>query len=470
MTEHVLTMTINGVAAPATKTFDVRNPATGAVFAQAPAADAATLDAAVAAAKAAFPGWAATPMAERKAKLLAAADIIDANKEELARLFTSEQGRPYPQALEEIGGAALWMRATTMLDIPVEVTEDTDTRRIEVHHVPLGVVCGIVPWNFPILLATWKIAPALMAGNTLVLKPSPFTPLATLRLGELLRDVFPAGVFNVISGTDELGPLMTAHPGFAKISFTGSTATGRRVMESGAPGLKRLTLELGGNDACIVLPDVDVETVTPQLFNGAFFNSSQICVATKRMYIHEDIYDEVRDRLHAMTQATVVGDGFEQGTMLGPIQNEPQYKRVRNLIDDAKANGLTLLEGKEVPENGYFIPLTLVDNPPEDSRVVQEEAFGPVLPLLKFKDVDDVVARANASEYGLAGAVWSKDIDKARDIAMRMETGTVWINQNLQNTPFTPFAGHKQSGYGVENGQAGLMEYTVPKAVFIPKG
>jgi acyl-CoA reductase-like NAD-dependent aldehyde dehydrogenase len=462
-------MTIDGQATVSARTLDVRNPATGEVFARAPDASAQDLDRAVAAAARAFDTWKGTSIRHRKEALIAAADIIEAHADELAALFVKEQGRPYPGAKGEILGGAMWMKATTMLDIPVEVTEDTDTRRIEVHHVPLGVVCGIVPWNFPVLLAVWKIAPALLAGNTLVLKPSPFTPLTTLRIGELIRDCFPAGVLNVISGGDALGPLMTAHKGFAKISFTGSTATGRRVMETAAKDLKRITLELGGNDAAIVLPDVDVDAVAEQLFEGAFHNTAQVCVATKRMFIHEDIYDRVRDRLHELARATPVGDGAQQGNRYGPIQNEAQYRRVLDLLDDARANGLTLLEGDAVPPRGYFIPLTLVDNPPDDSRVVVEEAFGPVLPLLKWRDVDDVVRRANNTEYGLAGAVWSGDVSKATEIAHRLDTGTVWINQNLQSTPFTPLAGAKQSGFGQENGLPGLLEFTRPKSIFIPK-
>lgn len=462
-------MMIDGKIVDTAARIDVHNPATGEVFETAPDANAADLDAAVAAANRAFPAWRDTPIAERKAALLKAAEIIEANADELALLFVQEQGRPLAGAKMEILGAAMWMKATTALDIPVDVTEDSDSRRVEVHHVPLGVVCGIVPWNFPILLASWKIGPALMAGNTLVLKPSPFTPLCTLRIGELLRDVFPAGVFNVICGGDALGPLMTAHPGFAKISFTGSTATGRRVMESAAKDLKRITLELGGNDAAIVLSDVDVDAVAAQLFEGAFHNTAQVCVATKRLFIHADIYDKLRDRLHQLAKELPVGDGAQQGNRYGPVQNEPQYRRVLALLDDARANGLTLLEGGSVPEQGFFVPLTLVDNPPDDSRVVVEEAFGPVLPLLKFTDIDDVVARANDTEYGLAGAVWSADIAAATAIAHRLDTGTVWINQNLQSTPFTPLAGAKQSGFGQENGLPGLLEFTRPKALFIPK-
>lgn len=462
-------MTIDGKGVSTPAHIDVRNPATGEVFAQAPAATAKDLDHAVAAAKRAFESWKLTSIAERKAALNKAAAILKAHADELASLFVAEQGRPLAGAKAEILGASMWMQATTLLDIPVEVTEDSDTRRVEVHHVPLGVVCGIVPWNFPVLLAVWKIGPALLAGNTLVLKPSPFTPLTTLRIGELIRDCFPAGVFNVISGGDDLGPRMTAHKGFAKISFTGSTATGRRVMESAAKDLKRITLELGGNDAAIILPDVDVDAVAAQLFEGAFHNTAQVCVATKRMYIHADIYDRLRDRLHELAKATPVGDGAQQGNRYGPVQNEPQYRRVLNLLEDARATGLTLLEGSAVPEAGYFVPLTLVDNPPEASRVVQEEAFGPVLPLLKWNDLDDVIARANDSDYGLAGAVWSADVAKATEIAHRLDTGTVWINQNLQSTPFTPLAGAKQSGFGQENGLAGLLEFTRPKSIFIPK-
>jgi acyl-CoA reductase-like NAD-dependent aldehyde dehydrogenase len=462
-------MTIDGQAVPAEATFDVVNPATGEVFAQAPAATAADLDRAVAAATAAQKSWRAVPLEERKALLIKAAEAIEAHADELGALFMREQGRPLAMAREEIMGGAGWFRATAKLDIPVEVTEDNKRRRVEVHHEPLGVVCAIVPWNFPFLLAVWKIGPSLMAGNTVVLKPSPFTPLTALKLGEILLDVFPKGVLNIITGGDELGPLMTSHPGFQKISFTGSTATGRRVMETAAKDLKRITLELGGNDAAIVLPDVDVDEVAMQLFMGAFWNTAQICVATKRLYIHEDIYDALRDKLHQIAQTIPVGEGSKEGMVIGPVQNAPQFRRVQELIEDSRKNGYTILEGGSVPNSGYFIPLTLVDNPPDDSRVVVEEAFGPILPLLRFSTIDEVIERANDSEYGLAGAVWSKDIDKAKEIAHRLETGTVWINQNLQSTPFTPLAGHKQSGFGVENGLAGLLEFTVPKAIFIPK-
>jgi len=464
-------MTINGRGVAASATIDVVNPATGETFARAPDCSPQQLDEAVATARAAFKSWRNTPIGERQAMVRKAGEALAANAEALARLFTREQGRPVDAALTEVHGAAQWMQAVSQMSPPVHVSEDSDAQFIETRYVPLGVICAIAPWNFPVTLAMWKVAPALVAGNTMVLKPSPFTPLCTLKIGELFRDIFPPGVLNIISGGDQLGPQMTSHPGFAKISFTGSTATGKSVLASAAKDLKRVTLELGGNDAAIVMPDVDLDAVAQKIFFGAFYNTAQICVATKRLYVHEDVYDGLRDRLAAIAKAVKVGDGAEQGTVLGPIQNQRQYERVMNLLDDAKKSNLTLLQGADVPANGgYFIPVTIVDNPPEDSRVVQEEAFGPILPMLKFSDVDDVIDRANASDYGLAGAVWSKDTDKAVEIARRIETGTVWINQNLNLRPDTAFGGHKQSGFGVENGMEGLLEYMVPQAIYVARG
>jgi acyl-CoA reductase-like NAD-dependent aldehyde dehydrogenase len=463
------TMTIDGRAAGAPGGLPVVNPATGEVFASAPDCSSAELDAAVEAARRAYLSWGKRPIAERQDMVRRAGERLAQHADELARLFTREQGRPARGAKLEIMGAGAWMQAVAAMTPPVHVAEDSAQQHVETRYVPLGVICAIAPWNFPVNLAMWKVAPALVAGNTMVLKPSPFTPLCTLKIGELFRDIFPPGVLNVISGGDALGPMMTAHPGFAKISFTGSTATGKRVMESAAKDLKRLTLELGGNDAAIVLPDVDLDEVAAKIFFGAFANSAQICVATKRLYVHEDVYDGLRDRLVAIARSTKVGDGAEQGTGLGPIQNRRQYERVVQLLEDAKAQGLTLHQGGDVPASGYFIPITIVDNPPEGSRVVQEEAFGPILPMLRFSDVEDVIARANDSPYGLAGAVWSKDVDRAVDIARRLETGTVWINQNLNLRPDTPFAGHKQSGFGVENGLEGLLEYMAPQSVYVAR-
>ncbi|NWG53209.1 MAG: aldehyde dehydrogenase family protein [Hydrogenophilaceae bacterium] len=462
-------MTIDGALTAGETTIDVINPATGAVFAAAPDCSKAQLDAAVEAAGRAFRTWRKTPIAERQALVAKAGDLLIANADEMARLLTREQGRPVDAAKIEIARAGAWMKGVAELTPPVHVLEDSPVQLVEVRYMPLGVVCAIAPWNFPVSQSMWKAAPALVAGNTVVLKPSPFTPLCTLKIGELFQSIFPPGVLNVISGGDALGPMMTSHPGFAKISFTGSTATGKSVMESASKDLKRLTLELGGNDAAIVLPDVDLDAVAPKIFFGAFYNSAQICVATKRLYVHEDIYDGLRDRLVAIANATKMGDGAEQGVMLGPIQNKRQFDRVMALLDEARKSGLVLLQSAAPATGGYFVPVTIVDNPPEDSRVVREEAFGPILPMLKFSNIDDVIDRANASEYGLGGSVWSKDADKAMEIARRMETGTVWINQNLSLRPDAPFAGHKHSGFGVENGLEGLLEYMAPQAVHVAR-
>lgn len=471
MEKDRFTLTIGGEAVSTAGAIDILNPATGAPIAKAPLASEADLDRAVEAARQAFPGWRDTPHAERGKMLRAAATRLIENADALIRLLTSEQGKPRGEARVEIFGAAHWLNAFADLELPVSVNEDTAERYSETRRVPVGVVAGISPWNFPVLLSFWKIAPALAAGNTLVLKPSPFTPLTMLKIGELLRGVFPPGVLNIVSGDDALGPRMTAHPGFDKVSFTGSTATGKRVMASAAADLKRVTLELGGNDAAIVLPDVDIEQTAQALFWAAFRNSGQICIAAKRLYIHADIYEPLTEALLAYARTVKMGNGADEDTQLGPVQNAAQFARVVDLIDDSKAKGYRLLLGGEVDRDapGYFIPVTIVDNPPEDSRIVQEEPFGPILPLLRFEQVDDAIARANSSEYGLAGSVWSKDIDAARSVAERLETGTVWINEVQHLSPFQPFAGHKQSGIGVENGLPGLLEYTVPQTITVKR-
>ena len=337
--------------------------------------------------------------------------------------------------------------------------------------MPVGVVGGIVPWNFPIMMAIQKIVPALVAGCTIVLKPSPFTPLTTLRIAELIKDVVPAGTVNIITGEDSLGPLITEHPGIDKITFTGSTATGKKIMEGAARDLKRITLELGGNDASIVLPDADVEKVAEQLFWSSFSNAGQVCIAAKRIYIHEDIYDDLSKAIAEYAKGVTVGDGSQQGTGVGPIQNRKQFERVCELIQDAKDNGYSFLTGGDTDPSGtgYYVPITILDNPPEDARIVAEEQFGPVMPLMKFSSVDEAIARANASEYGLAGAIWSKDTDAAVEIAEQLETGTVWINEFMHLSPLAPFGGHKQSGFGAEYGIDGLKEFTYPQVITVKR-
>lgn len=467
MTAQMLTMSIGGNPAAASTAIEVCNPATGAVFATVPDAGEVELDAAVVAARKAFASWRDTPRAERAMVVTHIGEAIAQNAAELSAMLTREQGKPSDQAMTEIMTAAHWLRSTATLTLPDRETEMAPGRKHITRYIPIGVVAAISPWNFPVALSAFKIAPALLAGNTMVLKPSPFTPMTVLRIGELVRDFVPAGVLNIITGGDALGPLMTAHPGFDKVSFTGSTATGKRVMAAAASSLKRLTLELGGNDAAIVMPDVSVEETAQKVFRSAFANSGQICIATKRAYVHNDIYDEFRDALARIVAGARVGDGAEPGITHGPIQNRPQFDRLNNLIADCESNGFALIRGEAPAGTGYFLPLTLVDNPPQESRIVQEEQFGPILPLIRFSDVEEVIARVNDSDMGLAGTIWSRDIDAALMLADRMETGNVWINEALALSPFAAFAGHKQSGLGVESGIEGLMAYTEPKTYFV---
>ena len=450
---------------------EVLNPANEQVVGRVPASGKDELDRAVAAARRAFKTWKKTSHEERQQVVQAIAAAIKENADELFRLLTTEQGKPHAQAQQEIYGAAGLAAAQSTLTLDDVVNQDDDTRLSRTRRVPVGVVGGIVPWNFPIMMAIQKIVPALVAGCTIVLKPSPFTPLTTLRVAELIKDVVPAGTVNIITGEDTLGPLITEHPDIDKITFTGSTATGKKIMEGASGDLKRITLELGGNDASIVLPDADVEKVAEQLFWSSFSNAGQVCIAAKRIYIHEDIYDDLSKAIADYAKTVVVGDGSQQGTGVGPIQNKKQYERVLDLIQDAKDNGYKFLTGgdKDPSGTGYYVPITILDNPPEDARIVAEEQFGPVMPLMKFASVDEVIERANNSEYGLAGAVWTKDTDKGVEIAEQLETGTVWINEFMQLSPFAPFGGHKQSGFGAEYGIDGLKEFTYPQVITVKR-
>lgn len=463
-------MTIDGKAAPTHAGFTVVNPATECAITEAPDATPTQLDEAVASARRAATAWANSPIASRRHYVVRIGETIASHQEELAWLLMQEQGKPLSQARQEVQRAAFWCTETAALDFAADTAHETAGEQVRVLRVPLGVVGGIVPWNFPLALAMWKVAPALLTGNTMVLKPSPFTPLTTLRLGELLRDVLPAGVLNVISGTDALGPLMSAHPDIDKLSFTGSTETGRKVMESASINLKRLTLELGGNDAAIVLPDADVDAIAPAIFWGAFANNAQFCLAIKRLYIHEDVYDRLAQALVKLAQETIVGPGDTESAQLGPVQNYRQFERLKDLLEDTRKAGHRILVGGEVREGvGYFFPITLVDNPPDTARIVREEPFGPILPLLKFRDLDDVIERANESEYGLGGSVWGRDAEAVNSVALRLKTGTVWVNQIHTIAPNKPMAGHKQSGIGIENGIDGLLEYTAPKTLALKR-
>ena len=462
-------MTIGGASATAAARFDVINPATGEPFDAAPECSRAQLDAAMGAATTAFADWRRDESARREA-LVTCADAITRHADELAQILTREQGKPLAKAAGELAGAAKWFTYTAKLEMPVEVALDNARVRVEVRRRPHGVVAAITPWNYPVSLAVWKIAPALLAGNTMVLKPSPFTPLATLRMGEILRDVLPAGVLNVVSGGDELGAWMTAHPAVRKISFTGSVATGKLVAAAAAPDLKRVTLELGGNDPALVLEDVDVRRVAKRIFWGAFENCGQVCSAIKRVYVPESLYGPMLTELGDLARNVHVGDGLDVDSQMGPLNNRPQFERVQELVEDAKrVGGKVVAGGQRLGDRGYFYAPTIVGEVRDGVRLVDEEQFGPVLPVVPYADLDDAVEQANATHFGLSGSVWSSDSVKAEEVASRLECGTAWVNQHLNVLPHAPFGGAKWSGIGVENGPWGLLGFTEIQTINVAK-
>lgn len=456
---------IDGQLVSGSASFPVLNPATETVVAECPKADPELLDAAVAAAKRAFPAWSARPLAERAALVGQLADALDARATEFASLLTSEQGKPLDQAMYEIMGSVFTLRAFAAMTLEPKTLPAAPGQSVTEHRTPLGVVAAITPWNFPVILLMNKLGPALVTGNTMVAKPAPTTPLTTLLFGELCQQILPPGVVNILCDQNELGAMLTKHPDIAKVAFTGSTQTGKKVMASAAEGVKRVTLELGGNDAAIVLDDVDAKQIAGKVYAGAMKNAGQICVAIKRAYVPAAMYDSFCEELARLAKEAVVDDGANQGTQIGPIQNKMQYEKVKALLADAAERGTVLAGGAALDRPGYFIPPTIVRDLDDDAPLVREEQFGPVLPVLKYTDLDDVIARANDSEYGLGGTVWGKDLDRALAVAQRIDSGTVWVNQHMAIDANIPFRGSKQSGLGGELGQAGLEEYTQPHII-----
>jgi len=467
-------MLINGKSVGAEGSIEVVNPATEAAIATVPEASLAQLDDAVAAARRALPGWSAHSIDERRALILKIADRLEENIGELAQLLSEEQGKPIEGfaglgAMFELGGSLAWIRYTASLDLPVEVIQDNDEARIEVHRKPVGVVGSITPWNYPLLITCWHIIPGLLAGCTVVAKPSEYTPLTVLKAMHLISDLLPPGVVNIVTGKGALGAAISSHSDIDKIVFTGSTRTGKRIMEAAADNLKRLTLELGGNDAAIVLPDTNVAEAAGKIFATAMINNGQTCAALKRLYVHEDIYEEMCEALAGIAGSVKTGPASESPDF-GPIQNKMQYDRVCELAESAKADGATFLTGGEpMPGPGYFFPVTIVKDIPESSRLVQEEPFGPILPVVSFSDVEDALEKANAVSVGLGGSVWSSDVAVAQKLASRLECGTAWVNNHAMIQPDAPFGGVKQSGVGVEFGRYGLVEYTNIQTLQISK-
>ncbi|ETS84333.1 hypothetical protein PFICI_02358 [Pestalotiopsis fici W106-1] len=460
---------------PTVKARRCTNPSTLEDNPAAPLSTQDDVDRAVANARKAFATWSQVPLDARKQAVIDFAHALSKEVDGFAEMLTKEKGRPLVLAKAEVQIGVQWLIQQAQMDFRDEEVWEKSDKTILTRYTPLGIAVGIVPWNFPITIACGKIAPALITGNVFIMKPSPFTPYCALKLCEFAQAYFPPGVFQCLSGDDDLGPMLTHHEGVDKISFTGSTEVGRRVIKACSETFKRVTLELGGNDAAIVFPDVDIPTTAAALAQLSWFNSGQVCVAVKRIYVHASIYDEFLKAFTAITQSLVVGDGFVDGTTIGPVSNSLQYNRVRDLISDVISQGQSVSYGGRAHASskgnsiGYFIEPVIVDNPPDTSRVVQEEPFGPVVPLMQWNTEDEVIQRANATKFGLGASVWSADISVAKRVARRLEAGTVWINNHMQLDPTVANGPYKHSGLGVEYGVAGMRSYCNVQSIHVSK-
>ena len=441
----------------ATAGIEVLDPATGRPCGSVAANGQAELDQAVARAQEALVDWRRDEGA-RKAALVQAGKAVLSATDEIAAALTLEQGKPLHEAVEEVRGTAGWLLYYGKLDVPREVLADDARTHAEVVRHPVGVVGGITPWNFPLMLASFKIAPALRAGCTMVLKPASYTPLSSVLLGEVLDRVLPPGVLQVLPGRGSFGSAMTRHPGLRKISFTGSTETGKLIAAEAAGDLKRLTLELGGNDAAVVLDDVDVERTAKQVFDLAFTNAGQVCCTIKRVYVPRAMHDAFVEVLAERAGGRRVGPGVEEGVQMGPVNNADQRDLVDQLVQDALAGGARLAAGGHaLDREGFFYAPTIVGNARQDSGLVQEEQFGPALPVVPYDRLDEAIAMANGTRFGLSGSVWGGE--QAASVAARLECGTAWVNTHLAIRPNAPFSGWKTSGLGVENGIRGLESF-----------
>ncbi|MEU5401465.1 aldehyde dehydrogenase family protein [Streptomyces sp. NPDC005963] len=449
--------------------FAVIDPATGEAFDDAPDQQPDELDALVGRAHDAWRSWRTDRVARARA-LRAAADAVEEARTDLAALLTREQGKPLAESAAEITRAAARLRYFAELDPGTQPIADGRPVRSEIRWRSLGPVAAIVPWNFPVQLASAKFAPALAAGNTMLLKPSPFTPLATRLLGSVIAAALPEGVLTIVTGREPLGARLASHPGIRHVTFTGSVPTGRAVAEGAAASLARVTLELGGNDAAVLLDDVDVEQIADRLFWTAFRNCGQVCMAVKRVYAPARLHSDVVEALAQHAKTVVVGAGLDPGTQLGPVNNAPQLAKVERYTTRALAEGARAVTGgHRLDRPGYFYAPTILADVPPESRVVTEEQFGPVLPVLPYESIDEAVDAANDTGFGLGGSVWGTDLDRAEAVADRLECGTAWINHHAELSLAQPFAGTKESGVGVAGGPWGLYGNLRPFVVHRPE-
>ena len=456
------------VQAPEGQGREAVDAATRAPIGRVPQHTVADLEAAIEHATAAQPAWEALGHEERSRLLHAAADAIEANSEPLARLLSREQGKPLngPNARFEVGACATWLRSAADTALEPETVVDDASGHATLHYRAIGLVGAIGPWNWPLMITIWQIAPSLRMGNSVIVKPSGNTALSVLAMLSILNEVLPADVLIGISGERGVSSTLAAHPAVGKVMFTGSTPTGRKIVESSASNLARLTLELGGNDAGIVLPSADPAAIAEGLFWGAFINTGQTCAALKRLYVHDSLYDAVVDALTDVTARMPMGNGLDEQNVLGPLQNKDQFDIVAGLVEDARANGARIVTGGEpASELGeLFYPVTLVADVEDGAAIVDEEQFGPTLPIIRYTDLDEAVRNANRLDVGLGASVWG-DRDEALAVAGRLQAGTVWINGHGGLHPQIPFGGVKSSGYGLEFGVEGLKHVSVPQVI-----
>jgi acyl-CoA reductase-like NAD-dependent aldehyde dehydrogenase len=443
---------------------EVMDPATEETVDRVPNGTTEDVDRAVKAAQAALEIYSSTPIEQRHQMMQEAAILLKERAGDMAPLLTREQGKPLEQAKQEIFYSGMVLEQFVGLEPTEELLKETQTARMISVPQPIGVCGLILPWNFPAAVMMWKLAPALLCGNTTVIKPSPYTPLTNLKMAEVMTEVFPKGVINVVTGGNETGKALVQHPGISKISFTGHVDTGPKIVQGA--GVKHVTLELGGNDPAIVLPDYDPATI-PALWGYVFRNAGQICTAIKRIYVHTDVYDEFLQKFIELTEGMKLGNGQDEGVTIGPVNNYEQFEKVRSLVEDAIQRGAKAeTGGSHQDPPGFFYPPTVLTGCKDDWPIVKEEQFGPAIPILTYEDIDDVIKRANSTRYGLGGSIWTGDLEKGRTLAERLECGITWVNAHGAFDTAAPFGGYKDSGFGKELGKAGAEEYVKRKTIY----